>query len=269
MRDSATRPPWAPFLMFTGLLLLVGNQAHAQPGGTINPLWDHYRVYQVTGGPTAAPVVTLEDQFGISNHDPFELHHFSNPDQKTHDGVVHAINDPRLHYTWWFLGRDPTFSRPGIQVDNQFGPQVLNVRGDDLYLLNPATKDETGPIPLANHYKCYRCDGSPPNATVMLADQWTQRTALVGDPWWLCNPTRKTVLGGPTYDIVDPDQHYVCYDIGQVNYAAPFTPAVSDQFIQDEQLTIFSQRFLCVPSTKFDPTPTKQSTWGRVKILYR
>jgi hypothetical protein len=210
--------------------------------------------------------VVLEDQFGVWDYVPLDLNWFSNPDQKTHGEIVHPINNPRLHYTWWFLGAE-AFNKPGVQIENQFGPQLLNVFGYEQYLLNPATKDDTGPIPIANHYKCYRCDGDPPNATVQLQDQYTTRTAVVGAPHWLCNPTRKIVVGGPTFDIVDPNQHYVCYDIGP--QPGTFSALVSDQFFQNWELDLTDNLYLCVPSEKFEPTPTSRSTWGRVKILYR
>src|SRR6185503_10568411 len=115
-----------------------------------------------------------------------------------------------------------------VVVSNQFGAsQSIVVNAGTLRaLLNPALKDETGPLPVANHYKCYSCTGSAPNATVQLQDQYTTRTAVVGAAAWLCNPAKKTVEGGATYDIVDPEQHYVCYSIGAE--AVQQTPTVTD-----------------------------------------
>jgi hypothetical protein len=146
---------------------------------------------------------------------------------------------------------------------------VIHVGGGGQFLLNPALKNPMPgeEIPVANHYKCYNCEGAAPNATVVLKDQFIERTAIVGPPIWLCNPTKKTVVGGPTYDMVDPDQHLVCYQIpGEVT---DFSAAVTDQFVPGSQLRLIDYRYLCVPSTKHDPTQTEQSTWGRLKTLYR
>lgn len=263
MTHSATR-------RFTLLLLLIGfsgvvaGPVHAQAG--IDPKWDHYRVYDATPNPATAPPVTLEDQFGVWSYSAPQLGLFANPDQKTHDGVVYPISNPQLHYTWWFLGQD-AFSRPGIQVENQFGPQILDVQGFQQYLLNPATKNDAGPIPVANHYKCYDCFGTAPGVPVQLQDQFTTREAIVGRPTWLCNPTKKTLPDGTTYEIVDPMQHLVCYEIGPDIQS--FTAVISDQFVANWDVILANNRYLCVPSLKFDPTQANESTWGRIKALYR
>lgn len=263
MRELATSFRWISFLMLKGFLVLVGSQANAQ----VDPIWDHYRAYAIPEATRlAGPPVTLKDQFGSWSYSTTELQCFSNPDQKTHDGITYGINAPRLHYTWWRLPSDG-FDRPGVQVSNQFGPQSLHVKGNAQFLLNPATKNDAGPIPAANHYKCYFCEGTAPNVTVALADQFTQRSALVGRPFWLCNPTQKIDVSGLTHEIVDPDQHLVCYSIEPE--LVSFTAVVSDQFIQNRQLALLGSLYLCVPSEKHDPTPTETSTWGRVKTLYR
>lgn len=267
MTRFATHRSWGRSLLLATLLVVGASAAHAQ----VSPLWDHYRTYAATLTALSAPpgTIGLIDQFGDWQYTvPLELVRFSNPDEKYHAPNLYPINDPRLHYTWWYLGSEP-FTRPSVLVTNQFGPQIVDVFGDEIYLLNPAIKNDPIPeIPVANHYKCYRCQGDPPGISVVLSDQFKQRTATVLEPVVLCNPAVKTVEpGGFVYPIVDHNQHYVGYLIEPQEFAV--TAMVSDQFIRDQQLLIFNDFLLLVPSEKHDATPTESGTWGRVKKLYR
>lgn len=264
MRTFATPSTCALALAFAAAVMLVGAPVNAQPG--IDPNWDHYRGYDIAPNPVIYMDVMLEDQFGIWQYHMLKLKRFSNPDKKTHGADVFPINNPRLHYTWWLLEPEP-FDMPQVQVENQFGPQMLHVFGHEPYLLAPTVKNEPGPPPAANHYKCYPCQGAAPGAQVVLEDQFGSRTAVVGEPMWLCNPARKTIAGAQPYDMVDPDQHYVIYDIGPAFLTAQ--AFITDQFVEELAIEVTVNRFLHVPSLKFHPTPTRQSTWGRVKTLYR
>ena len=262
---SSFRP--ASKLFLAGLFLLVATQARAQ----VDPTWDHYRVYRALPTPSfVSPALVLSDQFGTWTYPTGAVEYlslFANPDQKEHAGVVFPINSPRLHYTWWYLGV-VAFARPPVEVENQFGSQTLDFLTGDQYLLNPAVKNENGSIPIANHYKCYAVDGTPPNADVILEDQFYQRTAQVQEPRFLCNPVMKTIVGGQSYPIVNDDQHLVCYKIvagtGQV-----FPATVTDQFLHEVVLNMNNDFYLCVPSLKHDPTQAENRTWGRVKVQYR
>jgi hypothetical protein len=133
-----------------GLLACTALTSHAQP---IPVIWDHYWVYDVLNtAPVPAPPVTLVDQFGSDFHAVIRPAHFSNPAVKHHAGFTYPISNPDLHYLWWEIEPKP-FHRPGVVVDNQFGPQLLDVF-DPRYLLNPARKNQAGPPPPGNHYKC-------------------------------------------------------------------------------------------------------------------
>ncbi len=265
MRAFSTSRIGAILLTVAGLLAFAGTVAHAQG---VPVTWDHYWVYDVIPGPVLpppAPPVRLTDQFETWDHQVLQLRHFANPVEKQHGPLISPITNPDLHYTWWEIEPHP-FQRPGIAVDNQFGPQLLDVFAPR-FLLNPARKNQPGPPPPGNHYKCYECVGQPVLETVYLRDQFGQRTAVVLEPQLLCNPTVKQLPGGVSYPMLDPEQHLVCYRIDPMLWA--YLPYVTDQFIQDFPLEIGPDRWLCVPSYKHEPTSTSSSTWGQLKSLYR
>ncbi len=235
--------------------------AHAQ----VDPTWDHYKVYQVQPKPGFVLPVTLSDQFGVTSHNTQYLDLFANPVEKVYGPLISPIHDPRLHYMWWKL--DPEISlNQTVVATNQFGEQTL-VLDRAIYLLNPALKNEASdiPLPIANHYKCYTCTGQPVNTDVFLTDQFYARPATVLFPRFFCTPTKKAVQGN-LYPILQPDRHYVVYDI------TPGTPiwqaTMRDQFIQ-ASLSLSFDHLLAVPTDKMDPTPASPSTWGRLKSQYR
>ena len=245
------------FALFAGMA--------AAASADVNPLWDHYKVYQVQPQPSFVVPVTLVDQFGVTSHNTQALQLFSNPVEKVHGTLVFPIHDPRLHYMWWKLTPEISINRT-IVANNQFGEQTLVV-DRAVYLLNPANKNEPSdtPLPVANHYKCYTCSGAPVNIPVFLTDQFYARPAQVFSPRFFCTPTVK-IYAGVEDPILDREQHYVAYDI------EPGTPiwqaTMRDQFIQ-AGLSLTFDHLLLVPTDKVEPTPAGPSTWGRVKSQYR
>jgi len=199
------------------------------------------------------------------------LEQFMNPVEKTPlpGGPTYPINDPILHYTWWKISPQPFTA--AVTAINQFGDHTLNVF-DAQFLLNPALKNQTGTPPLRNHYKCYDCEGPAVNVPVQMVDQFGTWQATVTFPRFFCNPTEKHVGlpgdGGPDYPILDPNQHYTCYEY-QMEDPNPHPAVITDQFIADRTVDLFPSRMICVPTYKSGVTPTNPSTWGRIKVLYR
>ena len=258
-------------LLLTLPLALIGAPAGAQ----VNPLWDHYRVYWTTcPGCIANVPVTLTDQFGSYSHQVTSLYHFCTPVQKTvldslGNPIVYPIHDAVTHYSWWQISPQ-TFSAK-VAVTNQFGDQTLNVH-NAAFLLTPALKNTyPGPLPNANHYKAYECDGQPINRPVVLDDQLGHWSATLTYPRYFLTPARKYVGPGQDYPIVDPDQHYVCYEFtpaDQNTYAAVWW---IDQFFSVTS-PIFgpqSAQYVLVPTSKLYVVPARQHTWGQLKALYR
>lgn len=269
MRAFATARSWILASALLTVALLPGS-VKAQPG--IDPTWDHYKVYRVQPPITDGRPVILTDQFNTQNHVVQVLEEFMNPTEKQVPGLPpFLINRPELHYTWWRISPSPW--NENVLAINQFGNQTLHV-SEAVYLLNPALKNApipNPPLPLANHYKCYACQGQPVNRPVLLTDQFGVWQAQATIPLFLCNPTEKRVqdaTGQHIYPIVDPRQHLVCYDL-QPQDPRIFTGSVSDQFITNRQLEMSPGHMLCVPSLKERPTGTNLGTWGSLKVLYR
>ena len=115
----------------------------------------------------------------------------------------------------------------------------------------PTAYDESGPIftafdQIANHYKCYQVVPlfSQQLPTVRLRDQFKQSEAQVIRPRYLCNPVQKNHT-----PIVDPDLHYMCFEI--IQNVEPALPDVhtSNQFGRQLVRPIQTE-LLCLPSTK-------------------
>ena len=259
-----------------GLLLLatVATLCVARAEAQVNPLWDHYKAYFLSPPlppPPTVSIVTLRDQFGESVHQVLVLEQFANPVEKIHDPAPpYPINDPILHYAWWQI--DPqTSTSLQVAAVNQFGDHTLDVFNAH-YLWNPAVKNQPGPPPLRNHYKCYDCQGPPVNATVGMVDQFGPWQAQVTVPRLFCNPVEKTLgppgSGGQVYPILDPNQHYVCYEYLPED-PTPRTASMTDQFLTEATLVLQPSRLLCVPTYKSGVTSSTKDTWGRLKLLYR
>lgn len=262
-----TRHAVRPNRTISFLALLAASLALAAgPARAQDPLWDHYKAYLAQPHVTFNAQVILTDQFQVTTHLTQYLDWFANPVEKQHAGVTFPINHPDLHYTWWAINQLP-FAKD-VVATNQFGDHVIHV-GQSAYLLNPALKNAPAgtPLPVANHYKCYECTGDSIGVPLILTDQFYARTAGLLVPRFFCTPVEKTIQGGPTYPIVDPNQHYVVYDI---DFGPPiFNAVIRDQFVQDLPVQLNVDRLLMVPTVKSFPTGTESSTWGRLKRLYR
>lgn len=259
--------------LLTAVAAFIGARAQAD----VDPLWDHYKVYEANPklpGPTFP--VYLHDQFTDTQHQVENLDKFMNPVRKIHldTGVGYGITVDTLHYTWWKITPYP-FSAT-VKVLNQFGNQTLNVY-DAVYLLNPALKnyfaDPSGvqtPVPYANHYKCYRCQGALVTRPIRMIDQFDQWDADVFEPRFFCNPTEKRITAAqPPNPIVDLKQHYVCYEFSPRD-PNPFYAYVRDQFLNNNQyLSLYPAHLLCVPTEKGLVTATTKTTWGKLKLLYK
>lgn len=258
-----TRHGW--LLLVLAPLAFGAGRADAQ----VSPLWDHYKVYLTPPFPTPPLnlTLTLRDQFGLFTHQVLQLERFMNPTTKQvlPDTAVFPINNFDLHYTWWRISPQPFSAR--VTAVNQFGDHTLTVF-DAVYLLNPARKNQPGNPPIANHYKCYECDGPPINRQVRLVDQFGPWDAGVTVPRLFCNPVEKQLPGQQPDPILDPNQHYICYDFVPEDLATR-TATITDQFIANHTTQLTNSRMLCVPTYKTGVTSTGTGTWGRLKVLYR
>jgi hypothetical protein len=254
----------AAFALFA-CITLTASVSHAQGGGTGGPPGiDHYLVYRADPRAGSYPVILGDQFYPQTTHvaDPFEF--YANPVSKNSEGIV----DPILHYTWWRI--NPPRPHSGTVVaSNQFGDQTLQL-GPAEYLWNPSLKNvlqPTPPLPVANHYLCYRATGQFVPRTVVLQDQFGSYQGIVVAPEWFCNPVNKS-FQGHSEPIVRPEAHQVCY---RVDIPQPFPPTTItwlDEFTF-QQTILTQQVWLCVPTFKNDIVPSSAATWGSVKAIYR
>lgn len=262
-------------VMITLLCVLCAGAAlvQAQPDPTQLPE-NHYLTYILAEPDTVQfPIpVELRDQFGMLNTSYVVREKLANPTDKNGEGYY----DPLRHQTWWSLkDASPDGSVHQILVTHQFGQfnwSVYNPR----YLVLPANKSDDPlnpppptPPPPGNHYLCYDAVGPPLDIGVTLVDQFgTWQPALV-QPIVFCNPVEKTIAGN-IYPIVDPDVHLACYELLPAGFA-PYTIWMQDQFIPNPPFpnVTLDQCWFCLPSLKEVALPTEDSTWGRIKSLYK
>jgi hypothetical protein len=247
------------------LLLLPHALILARANAQVDPLWDHYKVYNSQQSPAGGTMMWLRDQFGFQGFRSNRMLACANAVEKAVvGGAVSPIHDPTTHYMLWDIGWQPFAAI--VAITNQFGDQTLAVR-EGRYLLNPAREDESGTPPIRNHYKCYACSGQPVNREVVLTDQWGVWTATVTYPRLFCNPAEKTV-GTQTYPILDPNQCYVAYEYQPEDPRWYFT-AYLDQFARSRYYDLRPSNRLLVPTLVTGVTATSQDTWGRLKSMYR
>ena len=226
---------------------------------------NHYLVYMVPAVPVRISVpgpITLDDQWGSSEHPEVFLEQFANPVDKNGEGIINEF----LHQTWWLID-DP---QPGrrVEIDNQFGRQTLFVK-DAKYLVLPSAKNTTAPLPEGSgqHYKCYDANGAYQGLPVTLQDQWEAMTGTVAKPQYFCNPTFKTFQGITTPTLND-SLHMACYQIEPPMMLQQFFQAW-DQFGVWEPLMAVQTEWLCVPTAKLNFIAVQEETWGNIKKLFR
>lgn len=120
-------------------------------------------------------------------------------------------------------------------------------------LLIPAvhTGAQTSPGPgpfdlIANHYHCYQITEWDHFEIIehRLTDQFRLEPNQVVQPRYLCNPTQKDQT-----QIVDPDLHYVCYEVFSDFDPIERKVLVGNQY-GEATLKTYQSELLCLPSKK-------------------
>jgi hypothetical protein len=188
--------------------------------------------------------------------------YFGLPADKNGEGIF----DPRVHYTWYNINT----SERGRHVvyQNQFGENVLTT-GNGIYMLVPALKfPQEGELPpIADHFKCYKALGEPLNLTATLQTQFGFETVVLDRPEVFCNPAEKVLPDGQAFPIMNDRDHLVCYRIFPEEPLGT-TVTYLDQFL-NEFGVVEENRWLCVPSLKTGVTQAEETSWGRLKTIYR
>lgn len=104
---------------------------------------------------------------------------------------------------------------------------------------------------IVNHYKCYLVEPllGQIYPQVQLRDQFKSSQAQVIRPRYLCNPVEKEA---PNHyaKIVDPDVHYVCFEIMQFNPGQIYPNVRTENQFGTQYLRPMQAELLCLPSKK-------------------
>jgi hypothetical protein len=201
---------------------------------------DHFLMYDALGSP--GPAVILIDQWGPQTAALSNATRFLVPVDKNGEGIL----DPVTHETCYDYSTGVPTGVGTVSIDNQFGPQLLEVVGAPEKLCVP-TEKFPGPVPQPlprDHFNCYPVFGSPVGAPVSLVDQFQGLLSTALNPILFCNPVDKNGGG-----ILNPADHLTCYDLLPEGLAVGPVP-IRNQFFDPTLLTVDVASALCVPSTK-------------------
>jgi hypothetical protein len=106
-----------------------------------------------------------------------------------------------------------------------------------------------------DHFKCYRTTDPPPEAVVLLKDQFDNipgvppDAAIVRYPVRFCTPVEKTDASGVTTPIQNPDAHLQLYLTGPSRLEPNRRVVIRNQFGRQSLIT-YSPELLAVPTAK-------------------
>jgi len=172
---------------------------------------DHFKCYSAEGMPLGADVL-LEDQFVTIEAHVTAPYFFANPVQKWHGEAWTPISNPDNHLTFYEIFYDGMPGTWYVEVDNQFGSQMLLV-GGPFYLAVPTQKEGHDPPVDLDHFLVYEVleyEGPDLDVELWLEDQFTDQPAMAYWPAYFANPVRKEHATAVS-DIKNPDDHLVFY----------------------------------------------------------
>ena len=248
-----------------------GDRDGDEIGNLCEPL-DHFLSYRIKRSRGESKFeklrLLLEDQFGRGTFEVSKELELLNPANKNQEG----INDRETHLKAYQVkisdgdddddddddsDSDRRTALPDVQVSNQFGQIVLEVKAADR-LLVPASKSHSQLLPQPDpnamnldHFLCYtvKLRGTPTDLLVRVEDQFgPARSFRVRGPKFLCNPVDKRGEG-----IKNPEDHLVCYSARPAPHE-PKQDRIKGLFVNDQfgpsRLDTKQERELCVPSRK-------------------
>jgi hypothetical protein len=216
------------------------------------PPLDHFKCYDVVGAPFLGDYVQLMDQFDFYfDVLVWSADWFCNPVDKWYMGEPTPIVNPNNHLTVYNI--TPEYQTYWyVEVDNQFGPQQLDVYGP-VALAAPTTKEGHGPPKYLDHYLLYDVvGGSPVGATVDLDDQFPGNATEVSVtlPRYFANPVLYKEHEDRITGAWNPKEHLVFYNISANSEYLPGV-LVSNQFEEFQPLSLNETgQLLAVPSEK-------------------
>ena len=214
----------------------------------------HFLVYEVFETEFPEVDVHLKDEFGEGDDVVQRPVLFANPVRKTHDDNVTEIENPNEHLVFYEIQLVPFEKR--VQIDNQFGPQTLDL--DYTSALAVPSQKLAVEQPL-NHFKTYLANWMaipPPTfpVEVQLEDQFGAITANITDPILFANPVRIWRIEGPT-PIFNHDNHLTFYALQYADTPPVWYVQIDNQFGIGQSLWVTGPSFLAVPTQKGDHDP--------------
>jgi hypothetical protein len=223
---------------------------------------NHYLVYEVIETDSPEVGVTLKDQFIPDGEDVvvWEPVLFGNPVQKTVDGVVTDIEKADEHLVFYRIELPPgnTSIDQTIQIDNQFGPETLELTLRDTLAVPSQKISWEQPLDHFNTY--WVAGGLPVGEEVLLEDQFTAGwlgeplSATVLEPYLFANPAYKW-HGEVLTPVSNWNDHLTLYTIGYTEPPQLWEVTVTNQFGIDQGLYVAGPYWLAVPTKKLDQPP--------------
>ena len=233
-------------------------EGHEEPG-----CLNHYLVYEVLYEPFPEVGVYLKDQFIEEDVVVWEPCYFANPVQKTvvDTGEVTEIEKEDEHWVFYWIediGYESIEKK--IQIDNQFGPQTLDLTYRDTLAVPSQKISWEQPL---DHFKTYWADwpeGPPPPGfpvDVQLEDQfiteWLDEplSATVLEPYLFANPVDKW-HGEVMTPISNWNNHLTFYSIEPDADPQLWEVTVTNQFDPgvNQKLWVVGPVMLAVPTQK-------------------
>jgi hypothetical protein len=224
----------------TALAVPTQKESHSAP-----VCLNHFLVYGVEYYGTFPEVgVHLKDQFTEEDVVIREPVAFANPVQKTIDGEVTDIEKEDEHLLFYYI-EGASFSET-VQIDNQFGPQTLNLEYPELLAVPSEKVSWEQPL---DHFKCYYADGVSLEEDVQLVDQFGAINATLMEPFLFGNPTQK-LHGDLLTPISNPNNHLTLYSLNYETTSQVWQVTVDNQFGNNQVLTVAGPFWLAVPTQK-------------------
>jgi len=213
---------------------------------------DHFLVYSVVSGSPFEPVeVELNDQFTQEPVTVYEPYFFANPVKKTVGSEVTKIQNPDDHLLFYWIEGEPY--ETSVQFDNQFGDEQTLDLTDPVLMAVPSEKISF--MKALDHFKGYVAEdetGLPIEEVVSLEDQFGTVNAMVGVAQFFFNPAAKYV-GEEVTDIWYWDDHLTVYNLFCEGDPQTWQVGVTNQFGEDQMLTVEGPVALAVPTQKLVP----------------
>ncbi len=250
-------------LVLTVLLALSGCSSPTPPSAPApkKPAFrlDHFKIYAISDVEAQeTPSVTVKDQILKEPLliTPDKLRYFCTPVAKTYAKNTSQIIDKFAHLAWYPFRNDIELKT--ITYLNQFTdykPKQLKFNKLEALLVPTEKVERASKFPgTLDHYLCYRVtEGSDPEVTVTLEDQFQKTTANVTGPVFFCVPCSMNDRGHD-FPIKNVADHLAVYNIT----AGPDVPAeqnqqkINNQF-GEQSFKILRQLYLLVPTQKIIP----------------